>query len=114
MQMKIGAINRARTFGSGSSAGGGTTTGSNTSFARKSVDRFWIRASPLYKNMRNFVAVQSIDIAIASQPLSVLIQPSRFRSNHCAAIGRLACLSQEVEVAFSVVEQEDAGSSTGR
>ena len=54
------------------------------------------------------VAVWSLDLALSSSVLVAIIQPARFPLAFGGwAIGRLACLSNEVDVAFSVVELVD-------
>ena len=106
MQIKVAAFRSARASMSSppATSGGG---GNSMSAGATSVERFGGGPAPvpLYHSLRSLASGVSLDIAVSSSLLLGLIQPHRFPLAFGGwAIGRLACLSQEVELALSVYE----------
>ena len=91
--------------GSGGSGGSGVVWGGGSG-----GQRFGGGAAPvpLYRTLSGLVSGVCADIALSSAVLLALVQPHRAPLTFGGwAIGRLACLSQEVEVAGVVVEVVD-------
>jgi hypothetical protein len=107
MQAKLSLFRRARELGTAPPAGstavvagaGGSSGG----------ERFGGGGgqSPLYRSLSSLVCATSIDLMVSSAVLVAVIQPRRFPLAFGGwALGRLVALSQEVELAFSVVEMD--------
>lgn len=117
MQTKLAAFYRARALGASSGAapqavrsssggafgggGGGPVQGWG---GGSGGQRFGggVAPVPLYGSLRGLVSGVSLDLALSSAILLAIVQPRRAPLAFGGwAIGRLACLSQEVEVGFS-------------